>query len=39
VVGKVVVVFDGGEGRGFAEKTEVVDGDGLGEEGLHGWRV
>lgn len=35
-VGEVVVVFDGLEGGAFAEQTEVVDGDGFGEEGLDG---
>jgi hypothetical protein len=35
VVGQVIVVFNGLEGRGFAEETEVVDGDGGGEEGLN----
>jgi hypothetical protein len=34
VVGEVVVVFDGLEGRGLAEEAEVVDWDGSGEEGL-----
>lgn len=34
MVGEVVVVFDGLEGGGLAEETEVVDGDGDGEEGL-----
>ena len=33
MVGEVVVVFDGLEGRGFAEEPEVVDWDGLWEEG------
>jgi hypothetical protein len=36
VVGEVVVVFDGGEGCGFAEEAEVVDGDGVREDGLEG---
>lgn len=36
VVGQVVVVLDGAEGGGLAEETEVVDGDGLGEDGLDG---
>lgn len=34
VVGEVVVVFYGLERGGFAVQTEVVDGDGVGEEGL-----
>jgi hypothetical protein len=34
VVGQVVVVFNGLEGRGFAEESEVVDGDRGGEGGL-----
>lgn len=34
MVGEVVVVFDGLEGCGFAIETEMVDGDGLGEDGL-----
>jgi hypothetical protein len=36
VVGEVVVVFDGGEGCGFAEEAEMVDGDGVREDGLKG---
>lgn len=35
--GEVVVVFDGLEGCGFAEKAEVVDCDGEGEDGLDCW--
>lgn len=34
MVGEVVVVFDRLEGGGFAEETKMVDGDGIGEEGL-----
>lgn len=34
MVGEVVVVFDGLEGGGFAEETEVVDGGGVGQEDL-----
>lgn len=34
VVGEVVVVFYRFEGCGFAVETEVVDGDGVGKEGL-----
>lgn len=37
MVGQVVVVFDGGEGCGFAEETEVVDWDGGGEESFYCW--
>lgn len=37
VVGEIVVVFDGGEGCGFAEEAEVVDGDRVGEDGLEGF--
>ena len=37
VVGKVIVVLDRLEGGWFAEETEVVDGDGVGEECLKGW--
>lgn len=33
VVGQVVVILDGREGGGFAEETEVVNGDGDWEEG------
>ena len=36
MVGEVVVVFDWLEGGGFTEETEVVDGDGVWEEGLEG---
>lgn len=36
MVGQVVVVLDGLEGGGFAEESEVVDGDGGGEEGFYG---
>lgn len=35
--GEVVVVFDGLEGGFVAEETEVVDGDGEGEDGFEGW--
>lgn len=34
MVGEIVVVFDGLEGRGFAVEAQVVDWDGGGEEGL-----
>lgn len=34
MVGKVVVVFYWSQGDGVAEETEVVDGDGLGEDCL-----
>lgn len=34
VVGEVVVVFDRFEGGGFTVETEVVDGDGIGKDGL-----
>lgn len=37
MVREVVVVFDGGEGGGFAVESEVVDGNGGGEEALDGW--
>lgn len=37
MVGEVVVVFDGLEGCGFTEETEVVDWDGVGEEILNGF--
>jgi len=39
VVGQVIVVFDGFESCGVAEETEVVDGHGVGEEGLDCWVV
>ena len=32
--GEIVVIFDGLEGDGLTEETEVVDGDGGGEERL-----
>lgn len=34
MVGQVVVVLDGGEGGGLAEKSEVVDGNWFWEDGL-----
>ena len=37
MVGEVIVVFDRLEGGRFAEETEVVDGDGVGEECFKGW--
>lgn len=37
MVGEVVVVFYGREGRGVAEEAEVVDGDGVWEDELEGW--
>ena len=37
MVGQVVVVLDWLEGDGFAEETEVLDGDGGWEQGLQGW--
>lgn len=37
MVGKIVVIFDGLEGGGFAEESEVVDGGGEGEERLEGF--
>ena len=37
VVGEVVVVFDRLEGCWFAEETEVVDGDWVGEQNLEGF--
>lgn len=36
VLGQVVVVLDGLEGRGLAVQAQVVDRDGAWEEGLHG---
>lgn len=36
MIGEVVVVFDRREGGGFAEEAEVVDGDGVWEDGLEG---
>jgi hypothetical protein len=36
VVGQVVVVFDRGEGCGFAKEAEMVDWDGLREDDLEG---
>ena len=37
MVGQVVVVFYWLEGDGVAEETEVVDWDGIGEEGFESW--
>ena len=34
MVGEVVVIFDRLEGCGFAEKTEMMDGDWVGEQNL-----
>lgn len=36
MLGQVVVVLDGLEGRGLAVQAQVVDRDGAREEGLHG---
>lgn len=37
MVGQIVVVFDRLQGGGFAEETEVVDGDGGRKKGLESW--
>jgi hypothetical protein len=39
VIGQVVVVFNGLEGRRFAEESEVVDWDGGGEESLYCYKT
>ena len=37
MIGEIVVVFDWLKGGGFAEEAEVVNWDGVGEQGFNGW--